>query len=201
MLNRIRSLIEPISTSLGTSLGRAGVSPNYLTGLGFVFAVLAGVSFGTLPSKTYVAAGLIVLSGFMDILDGAVARAMQKVSKTGSFTDSTLDRLAEIAIYSGIIYSGYGLSPLIVLLALSFSLIVSYTRAKSESLSIQISGIGVGERAERLIVLVIFSLVGYIWIGVYIVLILAVFTFLQRYAFVAKSLRIKSRRDTSPVAS
>ena len=113
---------------------------------------------------------------------------MKRVSKTGSFSDSNLDRLAEVSIYGGIAYAGYGLSPVVVLLALAFSLLVSYVRAKGESLNIGISGVGVGERAERLIVLIVFSLVGYVWLGVYIVLILAVFTFVQRYVHVFRKL-------------
>lgn len=174
--------------SMGSALGKAGISPDILTAIGFLFAVLAGVFYAIRPAQPYIAAVLIILSGVMDVLDGAVARAVKKISKRGSFNDSTLDRFAEIAIFGGIIYAGYGLPALVVLLTLAFSLLVSYVRAKGESLNLAISGIGIGERAERLIVLIIFSLIGYVWIGVYIVLVLAIFTFAQRFAFVFRKL-------------
>lgn len=173
---------------MGSALGKAGISPDFLTAMGFLFAALAGVFYALRPSQPYIAAILIILSGVLDMLDGAVARAMKRISKRGSFNDSNLDRLAEVAIYVGIVYAGYGISPVVVLLALAFSLLVSYVRAKGESLNIGISGVGVGERAERLIVLIVFSLVGYVWLGVYIVLILAVFTFVQRYVHVSRKL-------------
>ena len=166
VLNRIRSMIEPLSATLGTTLGKAGVPPDALTVLGFASALVAGVLYGIMPAQPFIAAIFIVLSGIMDVLDGAVARATGKVSRRGSFGDSTLDRLAEIAIFAGIIYGGYGLPALIVLLALAFSLLVSYTRAKADSLNVSISGIGIGERAERLIVLIVFSVAGIVWAGI-----------------------------------
>ena len=188
VLNKIRSKIEPVTMSMGSALGKVGISPDVLTAMGFLFAVLGGVFYALRPSQPYIAAILIILSGVLDMLDGAVARAMKRISKRGSFNDSNLDRLAEVAIYGGIVYAGYGLSPVVVLLALAFSLLVSYVRAKGESLNIGISGVGVGERAERLLVLIVFSLVGYVWLGVYIVLILAAFTFVQRYVHVFRKL-------------
>ncbi len=191
VLNKIRSKVEPASIAIGTALGRSGISPDILTVIGFVFAILSGVFYGIRPGQPYLAAILIIFSGIMDILDGAVARATKRVSKKGSFTDSTLDRLAEVAIFGGIIYSGYGIPAVVVLLTLAFSLLVSYVRAKGESLNLAISGVGIGERAERLIVLIIFSLAGYVWLGVYIVLVLAGFTFIQRYVYVFRKLEKK----------
>ncbi len=184
VLNKIRSKIEPTTTAIGSALGKSGFSPDLLTSIGFAFAILAGVFFGIRPGQPYLAAIMIVLSGAMDILDGAVARAIKRVSKRGSFTDSTLDRLAEVAIFAGIVYGGYSLPAVVVVLTLAFSLLVSYVRAKAESLNLAVSGIGVGERAERLIVLILFSLIGYVWLGVYVVLVIAAFTFIQRYVYV-----------------
>ncbi len=154
--------------SIGRSLGSTGLSPTFWTFLGFALSVLAGLLFALRPSEPYLAALALVISGVFDVLDGAVARVMHRVSKSGSFNDSTLDRLAELAVYAGIIYGNYT-TPIIVLLALGFSLLVSYTRAKGDALGVSLSGIGIGERAERLIVLIVFSLVAYVWIGVWIV--------------------------------
>jgi archaetidylinositol phosphate synthase len=180
-------------SSIGSFLGRLGVTPNSLTVAGFAFAVLAGILYATQPSKPYFGAVAIIFSGVLDVLDGAVARATKRVSGAGSFNDSTLDRLSEITIFSGIAFGGFGISPGVVLLTLGFSLLVSYVRAKGESLAITMTGIGIGERAERLVILIIFSLVGYVWIGIYIILILAVFTFFQRYAYVTRAIGAKAK--------
>jgi archaetidylinositol phosphate synthase len=152
--------------------------------------MVAGILYALRPGQPYLGATFLIISGIFDILDGAVARVSNRISKSGSFNDSTLDRLAEVVVYSGIIYAGYT-RPLFVLLALSFSLLVSYTRAKGDSLGVSLSGIGIGERAERLLVLIVFSFLGFVWIGVIIVLIIAGVTFLQRYFAILKKLRIK----------
>ncbi|MDH2901883.1 MAG: CDP-alcohol phosphatidyltransferase family protein [archaeon] len=178
---------------IGSSLGKVGVTPNFLTACGFLLALLAGFLFAYKPAQQYLAALSIIGSGVLDILDGAVARTTGKVSMLGSFNDSSLDRISEIAIFAGIIYAGYGLNPAIVLLTLGFSLLVSYVRAKGESLGMTMSGIGVGERAERLLVLIVFSLAGYVWIAVYIILILAAITFVQRYAFMMRMIKQKNK--------
>jgi archaetidylinositol phosphate synthase len=178
---------------IGRSLGRVGITPNVLTSCGFALALLSGFLFAYKPHQEYLAGILIIGSGVLDILDGAVARTTGRVSIFGSFNDSTLDRISEIAIFGGIIYAGYGLNPAIVLLTLAFSLLVSYVRAKGESLGIMMSGIGIGERAERLMVLIVFSLAGYVWIAIYIILVLAIITFAQRYVYISRLIRTKKK--------
>ena len=195
VLNQLRARIGPIMSTIGRALGNAGITPNTLTAISFVLALTAGFLFAADPSRPYLAAVAILCSGVLDVLDGAVARATGKVSTLGSLNDSTLDRISEVAIYAGIAYQSadYRIPPVIVLLALAFSLLVSYVRAKGESLNIKMSGIGIGERAERLLSLVLFALVGYVWIGIYIILALALFTFLQRYMYVARALQERKK--------
>jgi archaetidylinositol phosphate synthase len=190
VLNNLRARIQPMMIAIGKSLGNAGVTPDLLTSIGFIFAISAGLLFAFIPFHSYFAAIAIIASGIFDILDGAVARATGKVSTSGSLNDSTLDRISEVAIYAGIAYQSvdYRISPTIVLLTLAFSLLVSYVRAKGESLSIKMSGIGIGERAERLLVLIVSALIGFVWIGIYLILALALVTFLQRYVYVARAL-------------
>ena len=180
VLNNIRAHVKPLMDSLGRTLAKTGLAPNVWTVVGFLFALLAGILYALRPSQPYLGGISIITSGIFDVLDGALARVTGKVTKAGSFNDSTLDRVADVAIFAGILYGSYT-SGLLVLLALSFSLLVSYARAKGDSLSVTLSGIGIGERAERLIVLVVFSLIGYVWIGVLVVLVLAAITFVQRY--------------------
>ncbi len=178
--------------SIGRALANAGVTANSLTVLGFVFALLAGFLFAYIPGREYLAALAIIASGIMDILDGSVARVTGKVSALGSFSDSTLDRISEVAIFAGIAYAGYTLNSAVIVLALGLSLLVSYLRAKAESLGFTMSGIGIGERAERLLVLIVFAIVGYIWIGVYLVLLLAGITCGQRLVYALTAIRKKN---------
>ena len=186
---RFRSITEPI----GRLLANSGITPNFLTGLGFALAVIAGCLFAVRPGQPYLAALVMICAGIMDILDGAVAREIPRFS--GSLNDSIIDRLSEIAIYTGIIYSNY-VYPAVVLLALSFSFLTSYTAAKGESLGIPMSNhLGIGQRAERLAPIVIFALIGYVWIGVYVSLILCVITFVQRYAYVIHVIPPSERKN------
>ena len=180
VLNKVRNQVKPLVDTIGRALAKTGLPPTFWTIVGFLFSIIAGLLYATHSSQPYLAALAIICSGIFDVVDGAAARVAQKVSRSGSFNDSTLDRLAEVAIYSGIIYADYTYS-LVVLLALAFSLLVSYTRAKGDSLSVTLSGVGIGERAERLLALGFFTIVGYVWIGVLVVLALAAITFAQRY--------------------
>jgi archaetidylinositol phosphate synthase len=201
VLNQLRARLAPIMSAIGRALGGAGITPNILTAISFVLAITAGLLFVTEPFRSYLAAVAILCSGALDVLDGAVARATGKVSTLGSLNDSTLDRISEVVIYAGIAYQGgvYRISPVVVLLTLAFSLLVSYVRAKGESLSIKMSGIGIGERAERLLVLIFFALIGFAWIGIgiYIIFILAILTFVQRYIYVARKLQEKKKVEQS----
>jgi len=156
------------------------LSPTAWTVVGFLLALCSGFSFWAGGYRGELFGGLLILaSGFFDVLDGAAARAMGKVSKVGGFLDSVLDRVAEVAIFLGVLAGGYA-PPSYVLLALSFSLLVSYARARGDALGVDLSGIGIGERSERLIVLALSSLLGLVYYGVILVAVLAGFTLVER---------------------
>jgi archaetidylinositol phosphate synthase len=185
VLDRLRGSLRGVLDSLGSAAANALPWPTAWTLIGVFFAFLAALYYG---GGFPVAAGvLVIFSGFFDVLDGAVARATGKTSARGAFLDSTLDRLSEMAIFLGILVGNY-VSPVFVLLALSLSLMVSYTRAKADSLGVNLAGIGVGERSERLVVLIVTSLLSTVWLGVLIVAILALITFVQRTITVSRAL-------------
>jgi archaetidylinositol phosphate synthase len=185
VLDRLRGSLGAGRASLGKSASKLVPSPTAWTVVGLLFAVLA---FALYSGKDPFLGGLMLaISGFFDILDGAVARATGKTSQLGAFLDSTLDRVAEVLVYLGIIIGGYT-NPSLVLVALSFSLLVSYTRAKGDALGVSLAGIGVGERSERLVVLIVASLLGVVWLGVLIVALLALITFVQRTVAVSRAL-------------
>jgi archaetidylinositol phosphate synthase len=188
MLDRVRVKLGSYFVSLGRAFGRAVPSPTFWTGVGLAFAVLAGVSYWSSGLMGEVVAGVLILvSGFFDVVDGAVARATGRVSKRGAFLDSTLDRVAEVAIYAGLLAGGFA-TGMLALAALSLSLLVSYTRAKADALGTSLSGVGIGERSERLIVLAISSILGLAYWGVVVVAVIAGFTFVERTYRAAKSL-------------
>ena len=180
MLDRLRGRLGSVLVSLGKVFAAFGLSPSVWTAVGFVFALFAAGGFSLAGYRGEFQGGLLILgSGFFDIVDGAVARVTNKVSKAGSFLDSTFDRAAEVAIFGGILLGNYT-SPIVVLLSLSLSLLVSYTRAKGDALGVSLSGVGIGERSERLVVLAVGSLLGVVDLGVFAVLLMAGYTFLER---------------------
>ncbi len=188
MLNRLRERLNRYFAALGRGAARTGLSPTAWTLFGLGVSFLAAVAFWTSGYRGMLLGGLLILvSGFFDTVDGAVARATGKVSKRGAFLDSNFDRVAEVAIYLGILAGGLaGAYP--VLLALSLSLLVSYSRARAESLGTSLSGVGIGERSERLLVLSASSILGLTSWGVWIVALIAGFTFVQRVFSASKAL-------------
>ncbi len=191
MLNRIRERLNSAFLSLGGTMAKLGISPTSWTFVGLLFALLSGIAYAYVAGLGQLLGGiLIIVSGFFDLVDGAVAKTTNKISKRGAFLDSTLDRVGEVAIYTGILLGGLS-SSLWVLIALSFSLLVSYTRARAESLGTSLSGIGIGERSERLLVLALLSVLGFVGYGVIFVAAIAGYTFLERTYRASASLKEK----------
>ncbi|NWG08802.1 MAG: CDP-alcohol phosphatidyltransferase family protein [Nitrososphaerales archaeon] len=188
MLNKFRRALEPFFNRIGIYLARTKLPPLFWSFLGLVLAFLSSLAYSSIFKDGLYGGSLLLLSGFADVLDGSVARATGSVSSRGAFLDSTLDRLGELLVFFGIMIGGLS-DPFFVMIALSFSLLVSYARARGESLGISLSGEGVGERAERILALAIASILGYTNYGVMIVLALALITFLQRVVLVIKALR------------
>ena len=191
MLERLRGSLKGVMASMGSAAAKIVPNPTAWTLVGMAFALLAAVFYA--GSHTFVGGTMVLLSGFFDVLDGAVARSTNKSAPQGAFLDSTLDRVSEVSIYLGILVGGLA-SPFLVLLALSFSLLVSYTRAKGDSLGVNLAGIGVGERSERLAVLVVASLLSFVWLGVIVVFILALATFVERTIRVSRALGRRNPR-------
>ncbi len=135
-------------------LARAGISPNALTLIGFL-AMLA-VACVLARGHERIGGLLIIPVALLDALDGALARSTGKTTVFGAFFDSTLDRFAEIALYLGLLYL-YRDNPvavLLVYLAITGSLMVSYTRARAEGLGLECK-VGWFTRLERLATLVV----------------------------------------------
>jgi len=192
MLNNLRNTLQPILEKIGKVFVSTGLSPNFWTGLGLLFAILSAIIYGLNIEFGVIFGGLLLLaSGFFDVVDGQVARVTGKTSKTGSYLDSMFDKIAEVSIFFGILLAGYA-QPSTVMLAITLSLLVSYARAKSDSLNIKMQGIGIGERAERLLVIAILGIIGFIEYAVIIVIIISGITLIQRMVLTVKRINEKS---------
>jgi phosphatidylglycerophosphate synthase len=152
---RVRGLAEPI----GRGLARLGLSPNALTVIGFGIACLAAVAAG---AQAWLVAGLLVIfGGVFDMFDGMVARATGKVSKAGAFMDSTFDRWGEAVVYVGIVWGAVDLgtsnTAVLAAAAMASAFMVSYTRARAESLGFVpgkgMANVGLAPREVRLVIL------------------------------------------------
>ncbi len=135
---------------------RAGLSPNSLTLIGFV-STLVSAAFYAARLSGWAWEGCVVgllVAGYFDAVDGAMARKYGRVSKVGGVLDSVLDRLGEIGLYSSLAISGL-VSVWVAIWALSAALMVSYVRARVSAEGVTLKGVGIAERPERLLILLV----------------------------------------------
>jgi len=185
-------LIEPAVRLLA----RTPITPSVITWFGFLLTVGAAVLITT---GHLLAAGFVVLiAGFFDILDGALARHTNRVTHFGAVLDSTLDRLSEAVLLLAILvlYAGEQsiTGILLVSVALIGSLLVSYIRARAEALGLECQ-VGLFTRAERVIVLALGLLLNQIdnalIIALAIIVVFSFFTVGQRLVYVWKQTKIR----------
>ncbi|MCD6301049.1 MAG: CDP-alcohol phosphatidyltransferase family protein [Staphylothermus sp.] len=191
MLTRLRRLLSKHILTLGEHIARTGLSPNIITLLTLLFSILAFLS-AALYSSSILLFTFILLSSIMDVLDGAVARASGKTTRFGAFLDSTVDRLADALIIYSLKFLGFSTDLIFILIIVS--LMISYTRSRAESLGIKMEGVGLIERAERLIIImliVLFSMLNQTiaLILLYLLVILSLITLIQRIVYAYKTLR------------
>jgi phosphatidylglycerophosphate synthase len=162
----LRARVRGAAIPVALAFGRMGLTPNALTILGFGISVAAAIAAG---NQAWILAGLLVIfGGVFDLFDGALARATNKVSRLGAFLDSVFDRAGEAVLYLGIaigcleagrIIPTFTLGAVLAASAMSASFMVSYTRAKSESLGFTpgtgMANVGIAPREVRLVLLTI----------------------------------------------
>jgi archaetidylinositol phosphate synthase len=175
VLSRLKQYVDRLLTRPANVLVGLGITPNLLTLAGLAIGIIAGV---VLALGFFFAGGvLILLTGFVDMLDGAVARSQRAATKFGATFDSISDRYVDCIILLGLGVAG--VNWLYVAAALMGSLLVSYVRAKAEGVGIACT-VGIAERSERLLILAIGLLIGFVEPAVLLVAILAQFTALWR---------------------
>ena len=189
VLNNLRESLRPALEKVGKGFAATGLSPNFWTVVGLVIALASAAVYGMGMEFGLIIGGILLLvSGFFDMVDGQVARVTGKTSKKGEYLDSMFDKISEVAIFLGILVGGYA-EPYLVLLAITLSLLVSYARAKSDLINIKLQGIGIGERAERLLVIAVIGIFGFMDYAVIIVVIIAGITLIQRMIYTAKNIK------------
>jgi archaetidylinositol phosphate synthase len=192
-------------TTEATIAHKIGLTPNRISIVGFILALASAATYAVTPNQPnwllLLATLFLLASGFCDTLDGIVARTFGQVSVFGGFFDSVLDRYADAAVYAGIIIAGL-CEPVWGLAALAGSVLVSYTRARAEAAGIKMESVGFAERAERMLILAVASIVAFWWLpalgyGIIILAILANFTVVQRVVHVYNVLKKEKAEQTA----
>jgi CDP-diacylglycerol--glycerol-3-phosphate 3-phosphatidyltransferase len=177
-------------------LARTSITPTAVTWSGFLAAICAASL--VITGHLFAAGFVVLITGFLDILDGALARYTAQTTPFGAVIDSVLDRLSEAVVLLGILvlYAGeqYFAGILIVGVALIGSLLVSYIRARAEAMGLECQ-VGLFTRAERVIVLALGLLLSQIdYAPVTALAIIAMFSFVtvvQRVVHVGQQAREK----------
>src|SRR5438094_4593775 len=177
------------------------IHPNVLTFIGVVINVMAAWALAL--GRFMLAFVIMLVANIFDFIDGKVAHELQLQSKFGAFWDSTLDRFSDLALLTGLIflYSRLGLSDyvLVASLALIFSIMTSYARARAESL-VEKCKVGFMERPERIVLFMIGAftnrMAGVLWV----ILVLSILAVANRiyYTYLALNGRPMPRRDGLP---
>jgi archaetidylinositol phosphate synthase len=205
MLTRLKQKIQLMLADEARIVHKTGLTPNGITIVGMILAFLAAAVYATWQyNRLFLlfATVLLLASGFCDALDGVVARIYEQTTIFGGFLDSLLDRYADAAVYLGILVGGlweprycgmyWGV------LAIIGSLLVSYSRARAEAAGVKMESIGLAERAERMLILVVASLIAWFYqpipvmtVALIILAVLTNFTVLQRGVYVYSELKKK----------
>lgn len=201
MLNRLRSFMTTLWTPLADLLLRRGVSPDAVTITGTVGVVV--MALWLLPTGHLLAGALMIAVFTMtDSLDGVMARRAGRSGPWGAFLDSTLDRFADAAIFSGLVlwFIGRGddrATAVLALACLVLGSVVPYARARAEGLGMT-AAVGIAERADRLVLVLVGTfLVG---LGLPVAVLTVVLALLAVASAVTVGQRVATVRRQSRVA-
>jgi CDP-diacylglycerol--glycerol-3-phosphate 3-phosphatidyltransferase len=198
MLKLLRPAVTRVLTPLGRALARLGISPNVITVIG-TLGVTAG-ALGFYP-RGQLFLGTLVITFFVlaDLLDGVLARMLGSGSTWGAFLDSTIDRVGDAAIFSGLILwfvsTGERVLVAVSLFCLVAGAVVSYAKARAEGLGLTCD-VGLAERPERLAV--VLAAAGLSGLGVPYILAVALWLLAAASAFTAGQRIVHVYRQTVP---
>jgi archaetidylinositol phosphate synthase len=207
VLTKLKKKVQQMLTSQATTAHKIGLSPNKVSVIGFLLALASAVAYAFAPNFDWMlllATIFLLVSGFCDTVDGIIARTYQQETVFGGFFDSVLDRYADAVIYAAIIIAGLA-SPawgsvfgsIWGLAALLGSVMVSYSRARAEAAGIKMESVGFAERAERMLILAVVSIIGFFWLpalgyGIALLAVVSNLTVIQRVLHVYRALNKKA---------
>src|SRR5438445_7512709 len=157
MLSKIHYLVEGHFQLAAGAFNRAGFTPNTVSAVGFLLILVTSLLYSGGLGTVWLVFGAVLallVGAYFDAVDGAMARRYHQISKMGGILDSVLDRVGEIALYAGLAI-GNLVPGWLSLWALSASLMVSYVRARVDGEGVKLKGVGLAERPERLLILLI----------------------------------------------
>ncbi len=190
MLGRYKAEVARIAEPVARAMVGLRLRPNQLSCFGLVCSMIAAAAFAA--DQRRAGALSLVLAGALDILDGALARVSGQASPYGAFLDSVLDRYSDLLVLAGIVFLFARLGRLeavaAVLLALIGTVMVSYTRARAESVDVECR-VGLMERGERMLVLILGALLDLLVPAIWVVAIGANVTAVHRIAHTWRATR------------
>lgn len=193
--SKFKEKFEKIIASNISFLNKIGITPNKLTLLGLLTSITSAWFYTKWKDNKIfllLAASLLIISGLLDALDGVLARNLKKATKLGGFFDSVSDRYSDSIVLSAVTLSNL-CQPLWGMASIIGSLMVSYVRAKAEVSDINMSSIGIAERAERMLFLSIITIIASFNIealkwGIILLAFFTHFTVLQRITHFYKAI-------------
>lgn len=192
MLGKLRAQYEKMIAPAGSMFAKLGITPTMMTATSLAAAALSAYMYGS--HQPIIGAILVVITGVLDMFDGAIARATGKTSRFGATLDHVADRYAEFLVMIGIISSGYT-AWYWGLMTIFGMIMASFTRAKAESVGgLARCTVGIAERQEKLLILISASLIepsvpGLLNYGVIVVGILSHITVAQRLHYTYRHTR------------
>src|SRR5881394_2753390 len=185
------------------------ISPNVLTFLGLVINTIAAILFGyantTNCSRMFLYAGLVIIgAGIFDMVDGRVARATGQVTTFGAFFDSVIDRYSDVALFFGLLVcyarANHFFYVVLVGIVMTTSVMVSYTRARAESL-IPNCKVGFLERPERIVLVIIGALFNRMAPVLWVIAILSTITVIHRMWYTYQQMKPITERELKTQAA
>jgi soluble lytic murein transglycosylase len=203
MLSRYRSTTRLWSDPIGRALFRLRLRPNHLTVMGLAVSLLAAAAF--VMGRVRVGGLLVLLAGLFDFCDGSLARASGQVTPFGGFLDSVIDRYSDLVVLLGIVVLFAGMQHMrgavAAMAALVGSLMVSYTKARAESIGVECN-VGFMERPERMICLIAGAILDLLEPALWVLAVLSNITAVHRILFTrritAEAVSGSARRRRTP---
>jgi CDP-diacylglycerol--glycerol-3-phosphate 3-phosphatidyltransferase len=190
MLSHYRESLHTVADPVGRLLLRVHVRPNQLTVMGLGVSMAAAHSFSQGRFKT--AAGMLAVAGLLDFFDGSLARLAGRESAFGAFLDSVVDRYSDLVVLLGIVLyferADHPAGVFFTMATLVGTIMVSYTKARAQSIGLRCE-IGLMERPERMIVLIVGGLSTWLLPALIVLALLTNLTALHRIWYVWQATR------------